>query len=261
LRSHWTDKLSRDVRKFNKAIAKVYAAQLTGVDESQKINIAIAIVKGKTDAPSVRMKDINPGDWMYYRAWMVLKDHVSFMPPKERDAINLEEEEETEEEETAVPNNVTVGDPLPEGAAIPSVGDASAVSSVRNARGRAQGPGSGRKKTKLDALQAQYMEKKIKNMEAMVLIAKNKAKDLKHFVRNNTNTNACKMAYMAYHGTKNTRLKRKYEKMMVDIMNAEVEHHSTNEEDAEPDDEGGDELASGGLDGDDDEEFPPLIGV
>jgi hypothetical protein len=76
LRSHWTDKLNCDVRKFNKAIAKVYAAQLTGVDENQKINITISIAKGKIDAPSARMKDLNPGDWMYYRAWLVLKEHV-----------------------------------------------------------------------------------------------------------------------------------------------------------------------------------------
>jgi hypothetical protein len=69
------------------------------------------------------------------------------------------------------------------------------------------------------------------------------------------------MTYMAYHGTKNNQLKRKYKKMMVDIMNAEVKHHSTDEEDAEPDNEGSDEPASGGLEGDDDEEFPPLIGV
>jgi hypothetical protein len=45
-------------------IANVQAAQLTGVDENQKININIALVKGKVDVPSSRCKDMNPGDWM-----------------------------------------------------------------------------------------------------------------------------------------------------------------------------------------------------
>jgi hypothetical protein len=257
LRSHWTDKLSRDVRKFNKAIAKVYAAQLTGVDENQKINIAISIVKGKIDAPSARMKDVNPGDWMYYRAWLVLKEHVSFMPPKERDAIELEEEEETEEEETvpnvlAVPDNPS--DAPANGVAIPS--DLSVVSGSVH-RGRGRGPGPGRKKTKLDALQAKYMERKMKNMDTMVEIAKGKAKELKKFVKNNTYTNACKMAYMGYHGTKNAQLKRKYEKMMHKIVNAQQEDDSDDGEEAVADESG----PSEGLDGDDDEDLPPLIGV
>jgi hypothetical protein len=54
----------------------------------------------------------------------------------------------------------------------------------------------------LDALQAKYMERKIKNMDAMVEVPKGKAKELKRFVKNNIYTNACKMAYIGYHGTK-----------------------------------------------------------
>jgi hypothetical protein len=206
------------------------------------------------------MKDINPGDWMYYRAWLVLKEHVSFMPPKERDAIDLEEEEDTEEEEN-VPTDVLVPNESPNDlaiAAIPSASDASAVSSVH--RGRARGPGPGRKKTKLDSLQAKYMEKKMANMDAMVSIAKAKAKDLKRFVRNNTHTNACKMAYMGYHGTKNAQLKRKYEKRMKQLMDQEEQYQSSDDDEAEMD---------GNADGDaneaeaagDDDDLPPLTGV
>jgi hypothetical protein len=94
-------------------IAKVYAAQLTGVDKNQQINFAIAIAKGKTDAPSTRLKDVNPGEWIYYRAWVVLKDHVSFMPPqavKEKDSIDIDKE--AEEEETIMTVTITVMVPL-----------------------------------------------------------------------------------------------------------------------------------------------------
>jgi hypothetical protein len=186
---------------------------------------------------------------------MMLKDHITFMPPKERDAIDLEEEVETEEEET-VPNNVAVPEnptaAAANGVAMPSASDVSVVSGSVN-RGRAHEPGPGRKKTKKDVLQAKYTQSKMRNVDAMVEIAKRKAKDLGCFVRSNVHTNAAKNAYLGYHGTTNRRLKSKYEKKLQNILNYETSESE--------DEEGGGGGEDGGADEDEDPALPLLIGV
>ena len=42
LMNHWRDKISREVKKFNKAILKVVASKPTGCGEQEKINMACA---------------------------------------------------------------------------------------------------------------------------------------------------------------------------------------------------------------------------
>jgi hypothetical protein len=162
---------------------------------------------------------------MYYRAWLVLKDDVSSMPPKLKDPVKLDEEETEEKEANGLSSDMTVPDNPNYNGNVPSVAafnsDLSVFSGSVRGCGHGHGSGPGRSKTKMDALQAKYIQSKMKNMDAMVITAKQKAKEMKHFVCNNARTNACKIAYTGYHGAQNSPIKAKYEKMLQDIMNAQ----------------------------------------
>jgi hypothetical protein len=148
LMTQWTDKIGREVRKFNKSLLKVYSAQMTGVTEEQKVNVAVSITMGKTDAPAYRFKDYDANQWIYYRAWLVLRDHVMFRPPTPRVAVTVDEEEESFEQgandqpNDGVPDNITT--------------EASRLEEMSNVTGDGgrRGPGPGKRKTKTMELQA-----------------------------------------------------------------------------------------------------------
>ena len=82
VQNQWNTKIAREVRKFNKALLKVLASKPTGVSDNNKINMAAAIHLNKTDLVSYRHKDYPAEDWKFYRAWLILKDHKMFSPPK-----------------------------------------------------------------------------------------------------------------------------------------------------------------------------------
>jgi hypothetical protein len=66
--NHWKDQVSRDVKKFNKALLKVHSSNLSGVTHEEKVNIAVAINLGKTDVASYRHQDFEAKDWKFYCA-------------------------------------------------------------------------------------------------------------------------------------------------------------------------------------------------
>ena len=60
------ESISRDVKKFNNALLKVFHARPTGVSEEEKVNMAIAIHLGKSDSPNYRHRDFERNDWKFY---------------------------------------------------------------------------------------------------------------------------------------------------------------------------------------------------
>jgi hypothetical protein len=52
LKSHWSgEALSRDVKRFRKSLNQVYARNLSGCSEQDKVNIAVVLHRGVSDAP------------------------------------------------------------------------------------------------------------------------------------------------------------------------------------------------------------------
>ena len=82
IQNHWSENIARQAKKFNKALARVYAANPTGVTEEQKVNMAVAIHLGKIDAMSYRFKDFEANTWKFFLAWQILKSHPAFLPPR-----------------------------------------------------------------------------------------------------------------------------------------------------------------------------------
>jgi hypothetical protein len=97
-RTCWNKKIAWEVKKFNRSLLKVSTAQLTGVNDQQKFNIAASITMGKIDAPSYQMRNFPAGSWMHYTSWMVLKSHsaLKFDPPKQKESPPDFEDDGTE---------------------------------------------------------------------------------------------------------------------------------------------------------------------
>ena len=60
----------------------VNASNPTGVDQQQKVNMAITIHLGKMDRMNYKYKDFNCHEWLYFLAWDVIKSTAKFSPPK-----------------------------------------------------------------------------------------------------------------------------------------------------------------------------------
>ena len=60
----------------------VNASNPTGMDQQQKVNMAIIIHLGKTECMNYKYKDFNCHEWLYYLAWDIIKSTAKFSPPK-----------------------------------------------------------------------------------------------------------------------------------------------------------------------------------
>jgi hypothetical protein len=78
LRNHWSDSLSRDVKKFRRSLNKVYARNLSGCSEQDKVNIAVAMHRGLSDDPDYRLAIYDPSLWKFYECWLSLRNHPAF---------------------------------------------------------------------------------------------------------------------------------------------------------------------------------------
>ena len=78
--NQWKDKISREVKKFNKALLRVFKAKPTGCNEQNQINMAVAIHLGKTSMAYIH-KEFEANDWDLYQCWLVLRTHRAFLPP------------------------------------------------------------------------------------------------------------------------------------------------------------------------------------
>ena len=102
--------IARDVKKFNNALLKVFHARPSGVSEEEKVNMAIAIHLGKSDAPNYRHRDFERNDWKFYLCWETLKTHRSFLPPTPPPPVLNEVEEVGNTGEVGSENSSGVGE-------------------------------------------------------------------------------------------------------------------------------------------------------
>jgi hypothetical protein len=205
VRNYFRDKIARDVKSFNKSILKVLSSRPTGVDEQQKINMAVAIHKGKTDAMNYRHKDFEAHDWSNYKAWLVLRTHPAYFqpspPPDDIEAI----EDSDAEENTSDSNKSNSGsdfDSDKTGRALFKTPDAASVFAV--SREKSRGPGAGVKKTKAKAFDDEYRKKKTKIQEELLHLQKQRQDDFSMYVKNNAKAEAFKMAVMGYNAMKDS---------------------------------------------------------
>ena len=72
--------VSADVQKFGVALMRVRASNPTGVGEEGVLFMAVAIQTGRTNVMEYDYKDLYKDEWMYYRAWTVLRNHPKWAP-------------------------------------------------------------------------------------------------------------------------------------------------------------------------------------
>ena len=80
--NQWKDTISREVKKFNKSLLRVFNAKPTGCTEQNKINMAVAIHLGKTSTMSYVHKEFESNDWNLYQCWLILRSHKHFCLPQ-----------------------------------------------------------------------------------------------------------------------------------------------------------------------------------
>jgi hypothetical protein len=222
VKNFWSDSISRDCKKFNKSLMKVYASRPTGVTLEEKINIAVALHLKKADSASSRHRSFPPNDWKFYQAWLVLKDHSAFIPPTpqqaEEEPVELEEEEEDTEKEESGGSTITNSDS--ENRRLFTTPGASAVVSVSAKTKTDRGPGPGAKKTKKLLKEEEYRKKKTKLQESMVELASKRASDFSQYVTNSARAQAWTMAMSGYKEFKDSDPERAetYKQAMDKIM-------------------------------------------
>jgi hypothetical protein len=263
IKTCWTEKISRDVKKFNRSLLKVYAAHLTVVTEQQKKNIAVAITMGKTDAAHYRFKDYEPNSWMYYRSWNVLKAHPIFKPPVAKQSVALDglsDDEETDVEEHN-PNDNNMPEFVSEegGKVNPKVSDLSTASEAKPlsvASRRSRGPGPGKKVSQAVEIANQNAKRRLDLLECIVIASEDvaatnrkKARDVVLFVSNNSRASAVKSVYLIQKAGMTSKADKKY---YGGLMRQALTADSDKEEDDLP------TAAAGGGTHDGEDGMPPL---
>jgi tRNA-splicing ligase RtcB len=205
IQTQFKDNIARDLKKFNKSLLKVMSSNPSGVSQQEKINIAVAMHLGKTDAVSQRHKNFEPMNWKLYQCWLTLKEHRAFQPPQPQSPVEVEDDDADEEDEEGEAegsrgsgNETETGREL---FATPTVtGQAAVVTG--NSRQRSRGPGPGAKKTKSMAAEDEYRKKKQKYNDAMLQIHRQHQQDFNAYVNNMTRAQAFKMALSGYQAFK-----------------------------------------------------------
>jgi sRNA-binding regulator protein Hfq len=205
--NHWKDNISRECKRFNKSLLKVHSCNLSGVNQQDKINIAVAIHMGKSDCPAARLRKYQPMNWKFYQCWLALKDHRAFVPPQASAPIvdvdddkDDEEDDDDEEERTESAGNEsgdTPGSTTESGRALfttPSQGEEADV----NTKATARGPGPGGKKTRASAAEDEYRKKKTKIQEGILEVQRKRQSDFEAYIKNMSRATAFKMAMSAY---------------------------------------------------------------
>lgn len=207
--NHWKNNIAREVKKFNKALLRVLASNPTGVGNIEKINMATAIHLGKVDAVSHRHIEFPASEWKFYRAWMVLKDHKMFAPPKPKEPVAIEDNSEAEDasEETSTDDTEA------------ATGCKTPVALFASAN-KSRGPGPGRAKTKAQALDNDYKAKKAKAMTDLVQLQKDRASNFAMFVSNDGRAKAFQMAALGFSTFKDSdpELAEQYKTHMSNIL-------------------------------------------
>ena len=200
VQNQWKDKLARDVKKFNKALLRVFSAKPTGCSEQNQINMAVAIHLGKTSTMSYVHKEFEANDWEFYQCWNILKTHRAFLPPStptEENTIEMEGDEEDDEEESEEVLDRSSPSNSESGVESNSTNNTKAAFTTPK-RARSRGPGPGAKKTKMLASADEYRKKKTKIQEGFLEVQKQRQNDFKAFVKNHARNKAFEMAALGY---------------------------------------------------------------
>jgi hypothetical protein len=203
VKNFWTDSISRECKKFNKSLMKVYASNPTGVTLEEKINIAVALHLKKAETASSRHRSFPAEDWKFYQAWLVLKEHSAFIPPSPK---QLDEAVELDEEEVVNQDSGGSGDISTDSETRrlfnTPAGSVSVAVTAKSKRDR--GPGPGCKKTNKLAKEEEYRKKKTKLQESMVELATKRAADFSQYVTNTGRSQAWNMAMSGYNTFKDS---------------------------------------------------------
>ena len=210
--TQWKDKISRQAKKFNKALMKVFRSHPTGCTEQNKINMAVAIHLRKTDKMDYTHRDYIASNWQFYPAWCVLKEHRAFLPPQvpnEDNTVELTEDEDV----------------------TPVVLEEDGLVTPVQKKGTSRGPGAGARKTKALAREEEYRNKKAKVQEGLLEVQRKRMECFDTYVTNQARTSAFKMTMMAYDCFKDhdPAEAAKYKQKMQDIMegNTDGDGHGT----------------------------------
>lgn len=234
VRNYWTDNIARDCKKFNKSLMKVYQSRPTGVTLEEKTNIAVALFLGKADTASSRHKGYPTGDWKFFEAWLVLKNHRAFIPPtpeQQENAVELDDDDDEDREEDIAedtsPSDISVSGNEGRRLFTPAAGGLAAVSTKKS-----RGPGPGAKKTKKVAEETEYRRKKTKLQEDMLALASQRQKSFDMFVHNTAKKSAFDMAMNGFNAFKDTDPARaeQYKKQLDLIMFGEDADSTTSNE-------------------------------
>lgn len=159
LKAHWAEQLSRDVKKFRKSLNRVYARNLSGVSEQDKINIAVVMHRGITDAPDYRYAGYDPTMWKFYDCWLFLRNHPAFA------FVNEQSQQFNQSQSSNTPSTLSL-----------DADDSIDLGSVSNENenmfatptekpqifAKSRGPGPGITKTKSQTIDDEYKKKRIK---------------------------------------------------------------------------------------------------
>ena len=159
LRSHWSEGLSRDVKKFRKSLNRVYARNLSGCSEQDKINIAVVLHRGVSDAPDYRLATYDPTLWKFYECWLFLRTHPAFM-------FNMEPNVSASESQTlssTASMSVDNDDSMDNREMAPSdIVFTTPTTSDVSIHTKSRGPGPGTKKTKSTVMDDEFKRKRLK---------------------------------------------------------------------------------------------------
>jgi hypothetical protein len=72
----------------------IYRSNPTGSSRQQMINMAVAMHLGKTSKMEYQYRDIDPNEWINYKAWSHLRHHQKFAPPPPPSLSGTSETEE-----------------------------------------------------------------------------------------------------------------------------------------------------------------------
>lgn len=96
IKQHFTD-MSAEVQKFFVSLGKVRACNPTGVGDEEVLSMAVAVHLEHTNRMDYDYKNFDKDQWLYYRAWKVLRHHPKWScAPSATSAITVTQETQPE---------------------------------------------------------------------------------------------------------------------------------------------------------------------
>ena len=243
--NQWKDTIAREVKKFNKALLKVFNSKPTGCNEQNQVNMAVAIHLGKTSTMSYVHKEFEANDWNLYQCWKILKSHRAFLPPPVptmENTVDMDDDgstisssagsiSNTSNDVESTKTNSTKSTSNTAKAVLPKTATA-----ILPKKTKSRGPGPGAKKTKTDAAADEYKKKKAKIQEGILEVQRERQKDFKTYIKNHARTKAFEMAALGYNTFKDSDPEEanKYKFHMKNILQGNTDADADSDEEEMP---------------------------